>query len=286
MTSIQLNNTYPEDERWLEAGAVAFALHVAACCYTDRMDKDGLVPKSMVGRIALMVPPSEVESAVDSLVESGFWSSAGRNYRINNYLEDKIGLSAEEKISTRNKWAKDKKLRRQHLNGNHAECSPKTCKYAEVSKVDSTGDSTTESTRKSKGSPRSSTLPEETIPDSTPVGGRGVGMGAAAVPALASAGATAAASSRRELARLRGVPREWLGTDPAALTDLELVSRVYARVVEEDRKVGATVQSFQRWAFESSLEEFIPAYLASQAGAADPADTLDGLIPAGGAGVQ
>lgn len=258
MTSIQLDNNYPEDERWLEAGAVAFALHVAACCYSDRMDKDGLVPKSIVGRVAIMVPPSQVESAVESLVESGFWSSAGRNYRINNYLEDKIGLSAEEKISTRNKWAENKRLRRQHLNGNHEACNPKACKQAGVSTVDSTVDSAMESTSMSTGSPGRSTLPDKTLPDPTPVGGRGEGRGrrpsgpaSAGAPASPRSSRTGGGAPRPD-ADVDGLDPEIYGRNPQAMTPDQLarVEEIMARMDADD----------------------------------DPAaDTLEGLIPAGGA---
>jgi hypothetical protein len=239
VSSIQLVNTYPEDERWMEAGADAFALHIAACCYSDRMDKDGLIPKTMVARVAIMVDPSKVESAVESLVDTGFWSSAGKNFRINRYLEDKIGLAAEEKISTRNRWANSKRIRRQHNNGNHSECPPKTCKLAEVSTVDSTRDSTGESTSMSAGSPASTTLPVTTRHYSTPGGGRVV-EGRGAGPAMPSAGAPGSAypSTGNGLEPSPGTPSRrmpngWTvtaemmgGADPNTLTQDEIENRM------------------------------------------------------------
>ena len=186
MSSIQLENTYTEDERWLTAGANAFALHIAACCYSDRMNKDGVIPRTMVSRISLAVAPEDVPDAVTALLDAGFWEEQETDYLIVGYLEDKIGLSAEEKDANRARWAKDKARQRRHGMGNHDLCTPRMCPVArQMSTVDSTSDSTRESS--------TTTRPDTTRLDPTrpdPAVGRGSGResgGAEAGAALGSA---------------------------------------------------------------------------------------------------
>ena len=73
MTWVKLPNTFAEDPRWQEAGADAFALHVAALCYCDRNLTDGLLPKVVVPRICLAVPVERTTAAATALVEHGLW---------------------------------------------------------------------------------------------------------------------------------------------------------------------------------------------------------------------
>lgn len=163
MSSVQFDNTYAEDERWIEAGADAFALHFAACCYADRRNKDGLIPKAMVDRVALAVHPDAVPDAVEALLAAGFWKSSGNSYRIVNYLEDKIGLAAEEKLTTRARWAADKRWRRKHQAGNHTECPADKCRYAaKVSHMD-----ISETPDGVNGQSHRTTRPDSLLPDST-----------------------------------------------------------------------------------------------------------------------
>lgn len=168
MSSIQLENTYTEDERWLEAGASAFALHIAACCYSDRLNKDGRIPKAMAYRVALAVQPEAIPAAVAALLDTGFWEEDGADYVLVGYLEDKIGLSAEEKDANRARWAKDKARQRRHSMGNHDLCTPRMCPMAkQMSTKDTASDSTRESTRVSSTTTRlDTTRLDTTRPDS------------------------------------------------------------------------------------------------------------------------
>jgi hypothetical protein len=194
MSSVQFDNTYAEDERWIDAGPDAFALHFAACCYADRRNTDGLIPKVMVDRIALAVRPDQVPAALAALLDAGFWRPAGKNYQIINYVEDKIGLSAEEKLETRAKWAEDKRWRRRHNAGNHSACPPDKCRNAAKMSQSDSGETLAGIHAESSNTTRhDSTLPVPSRLDYG-VGERvRVGRGPAG-PALASAGATAAAS--------------------------------------------------------------------------------------------
>lgn len=199
-SSVQFENTYPEDERWIDAGADAFALHFAACCYSDRHNKDGLIPKSMVSRVALAVPPENVQAAAEALVRAGFWASAGTSYRIINFLEDKIGLSSDEKLANRQKWAEDKRWRRRHNAGNHDQCPPDKCRISGKTSQSDTAE-TLDGIIPGVAEHDPTRL-DTTRLDSTRLRsrrGRGSGPDALNGPALASAGAPAAASpGRRE----------------------------------------------------------------------------------------
>lgn len=225
-SSVQFENTYPEDERWLEAGADAFALHFAACCYADRKNTDGLIPKVMVPRIVSPVAPEAVDAAVAALLAAGFWRSAGKSYQVVNYLEDKIGLPADEKLSNRERWAADKRWRRRHNAGNHADCPPDKCrKSGKVSQSDNgeTLDGLLEDSSRT-------TRPDSTRPDSTRPD-HGVGGATKSGPRSngpASAGATASPERRgyggtpRQLSDGSWVTAEQLGwVDPFTLTEAE-----------------------------------------------------------------
>ena len=52
MTYIKVEQSHTDDARWVEAGADAFALHMAALVYSDRQLLDGLVPRAMAKRIS------------------------------------------------------------------------------------------------------------------------------------------------------------------------------------------------------------------------------------------
>ena len=53
MAWVKLRNNFTEDDRWLDAGADAFAVHVAALCYSDRQLTDGAITAARARRVAL-----------------------------------------------------------------------------------------------------------------------------------------------------------------------------------------------------------------------------------------
>jgi hypothetical protein len=73
-TCAKFDQSHTDDPRWLEAGADAFALHVAAVVWCDRMLTDGTITDAMAARVSLAVPPDRTSAAVDVLIEQGFWT--------------------------------------------------------------------------------------------------------------------------------------------------------------------------------------------------------------------
>jgi hypothetical protein len=167
MTYIRLEQAHTDDARWLEAGADAFAIHVAALVYCDRQLLDGCISRAMAGRVSLAVPPERTPAAISALVSQGFWTEVATGYVIDNY--DQHAFPAEQIMRTRKRWQQDKERRRQHDVGDHSLCKdPKYCP-AVGSTVESTTDATGGRSRLNQ------TQPNPTQPE-----GLGKGMGAAA----------------------------------------------------------------------------------------------------------
>lgn len=146
MTHIRLPHTDLDDERWIEAGSDAFALHCAAMVWCDRRLTNGRLPRVMASRVALAVDPERSTEAIAVLVAHGFWVEDGDVYVIVDYLEH--AFPAEQVKRTRARWKADKDRRRQHDNGDHSLCKdPRFCpvRRAELAS-DSTHSSTVEST--------------------------------------------------------------------------------------------------------------------------------------------
>ena len=112
MTYIKLPHTDLDDERWIEAGPDAFALHCAAMVWCDRRLTNGRLPRVMASRVALAVDPARAVDAVAALVAHGFWLEDGDVYVIVDYLEH--AFPAEQVKQTRARWSEDKARRRQH----------------------------------------------------------------------------------------------------------------------------------------------------------------------------
>ncbi|WP_299442643.1 hypothetical protein [uncultured Phycicoccus sp.] len=171
MTYIKLPHTDLDDERWIDAGSDAFAVHCAAMVWCDRRLTDGRISRSMALRCALAVPLERVAEAVATLTEHGFWVEDGDGYVIVDYLEH--AFPANQVKRTRERWARDKARRRQHSIGDHELCvDPKFC---EVRKAELTADSTPDSTVESPGggSRLDQTRPDSTRPDRRSGSGRG-----------------------------------------------------------------------------------------------------------------
>lgn len=170
MTYIKLPHTDLDDERWIDAGSDAFALHCAAMVWCDRRLEDGRIPKSMAARCSLAVPPERVADAIAALVAHGFWTEDGDAYRVVDYFEH--AFPAEQVKRTRERWKRDKDRRRQHAAGDHELCvDPKHCDYRRAHPLpDSTPSSTVEST--GGGSRLDQTRHDSTRPDRRSGSGR------------------------------------------------------------------------------------------------------------------
>lgn len=176
--SIQFKSNFFEGPEWLEAGPLAHSLYVLACDYADRKDTDGIVPRSMLPRLALSTPESVVEST-ETLLRLGMFKSAhrGNSVEIAGYLEDGIGFSSENKEEIRAKWKADKKRRRDHSNGIHTDCNPRYCPAAkQMSTGGTNGGSVGGSTGASSPSSTDTTT-HPTRPDPTRSVGEGESRG-------------------------------------------------------------------------------------------------------------
>jgi hypothetical protein len=164
-TYAKVEQKHTDDERWIAAGADAFAVHIAAIVYCDRQLSDGHISDAMARRVSLAVPPERADQAITALVEHGFWRRTKAGFLIVNFHEH--AFPAEQVKRTQERWKADKDRRRQHGIGDHSLCKdPKFCPAirAEDSTVDSTVAGTVESTRidKTKTRPdQDQTRPEE-----------------------------------------------------------------------------------------------------------------------------
>jgi hypothetical protein len=202
MTYVKLNHTDIDDERWIEAGGDAFALHYAAIVWCDRRLNDGRISKTMATRVALAVPTDRAAAAIDALERLGFWRADGDDYVIDRFLEH--AFPAEQVKRTRERWSEDKARRRQHSLGDHALCKdPKFCPA--IRDNDSTVESTLESEGGSTGgrSRIDQTRPDQTRPDRRKGSGSGSGRAANAAETSAAKAAVSAAH-RAEENRPRG----------------------------------------------------------------------------------
>ena len=102
MTYVKYDQSHADDERWLEAGADAFAVHIAALVYSDRQLLDGAIGKAMAERVSLAVPPDRTAAAVEALVLHDFWSVTEGGYQINQFHEH--AFPAEQVKRTRDRW--------------------------------------------------------------------------------------------------------------------------------------------------------------------------------------
>ena len=163
MTYIQIGPMHTGDERWLDAGADAFAVHIWAASWCDQQLNNGRIPKVMAQRVALPVPLDRVSAAIQALLDAGFWEEIDGAYQIVDYFSH--ALPADEIRETQERWKHDKRRQRMHANGNHSACNPAKC-HGAMSTKDSTTESTVESTTES--SPYTQPNPTE---------GRGFGRG-------------------------------------------------------------------------------------------------------------
>lgn len=186
---IMLQNTFAQDPRWIDAGAEAFALHVAACCHADQANTDGRIDRRILARICYALPADRVAPAAAALVDNGFWTEDNSDYKIVNYLEDQVGIPADEQEATRARWAEDKKRERHHGNGVHDLCDPRKCAYLKAANV--RPGHLPESGPESGRRPGDYTLPDSTLRE------RRVGGAAKARPA-SGADAPTAVEPRRE----------------------------------------------------------------------------------------
>jgi hypothetical protein len=176
MTYITVGQSHTDDERWIEAGADAFAVHIAALVYCDRQLTDGRISTAMAQRVSLAVSPARAKAAITTLVKLGFWTLDGDNYLIEDY--ESYAFPAEQIKRTRERWANDKRRKQQHNIGDHALC--KDPKFCPAIRGDSTVESGLDSTTDSTADAHAYTKPNSIKPNPTRPEGSGVGVGGSA----------------------------------------------------------------------------------------------------------
>ena len=166
------------DERWVDAGPDAFALHTWALSYCNEQGTDGRISARMAKRVALPLDPERFRGALDALLELGFWEADGQHgFLLVDYLAH--GLAAQEQSQTREKWAADKRRQRLHRSGNHTLCTPRSCPAVRALSTGGPVDTSTDD--------KWTTRPDQTRLDPTLREGIGGGGEGAAGDALGSA---------------------------------------------------------------------------------------------------
>jgi hypothetical protein len=183
MTYITVGQSHTDDERWIEAGADAFAVHIAALVYCDRQLTDGRISTAMAQRVSLAVPPGRAKAAITMLVRLGFWTLDGDNYLIDDY--ESYAFPAEQIKRTRERWANDKRRKQQHNIGDHELC--KDPKFCPAIRGDSTVESGMDSAADSTADAHAYTKPNSIKPNQTRPEGSGVGVGGSAHAATPTA---------------------------------------------------------------------------------------------------
>jgi hypothetical protein len=242
MSYVKLNHADATDERWIEAGADAFAVHFAAIVWCDQQLKDGRISRAMASRVSLAVPPDRTAVAIDALLAAGFWREVDTGFEIVDFHTH--AFPAEQVQRTRERWNADKARRRQHSLGDHALCKdPKFCPA--ISTVDSTVDSQGGSRPLDKTRP-DSTRPDSTRPDQTVRSGSGSGKRrrAAAAPGPADAGRSPASRAKtprvakigkREFEVGSEVTLGWLSSEgPAAERNINALRKKYTHAWVDD----------------------------------------------------
>lgn len=262
MGKIMLDTSFPNSPAWLEeGGAYAMALHLGALAYSDAHGLDGIIPERVVPHVSLAVSPGDIPDAVRILLDFGFWTKMSRDkYAIQEYERTNFTKAQAEEF--REREAVKKRRQRLHSAGDHSLCTsarwcPAVKEREEMSRGDTRGTSPGQSKRDTRGSIQYQSIPLNSIrpQGSMDVDGTGNGRRRRG-PALASAGAPAAASPEGSR-RFQGVtvtPDMIGGQDPNALDEIAL---------------------------ENALVDY---YYPGEAAGADPADGLQGIVQAGGAG--
>lgn len=172
VTHIKITAQHTGDERWIEAGSNAWAIHCWALTYCDQQMTDGVISRGMAERVALPVAPESAPAAVDKLLELGLWKKKHKDELLIADYET-YALLAEEKRATQAKWAKDARIRRKHKNGVHDECHPDKCPVAKrMSPAESTPDSRRSPARVQAPIP-DTTRPDPTVREGRVTGRRG-----------------------------------------------------------------------------------------------------------------
>jgi hypothetical protein len=141
----------------------AYRTHTEALCWSSWRLLDLRIPKRDLLRFANTTDP---EQATKELVTADWWEDRGDHWWIGVRWPE-WQQSREQVEDKRAKWSADKERQRRHKQGDHSQCTPRSCKYA--SEVESTSGQVAE------GKQSYPQKTDATRPVST--GGPGVGVG-------------------------------------------------------------------------------------------------------------
>jgi hypothetical protein len=96
MTWVRLDDTFPEREDMLRAGALGLAMHVAATCYCNRNLTNGVILRSAVRRLLDVDDP---EAIAASLVHVGTWLATDDGYRLLDYFPNQPSAETVRQLS-------------------------------------------------------------------------------------------------------------------------------------------------------------------------------------------
>lgn len=295
MTFTQIDDTWTDSPAVLNVSRSARHLMTEGYVYCNRQLTDGFITRAQWLR---STDSEDFDAELGALIREGLVRQVNGGYLLDwskQQSREQVERGRERRRVDNERRTKSLAL---HKEGDHSLCTHEGGDLhrgrsgGQASKGQSRGRSGGSSNAVRASSGRSTgQVPSHPIPSRNGVEGGMGNAGAGGAPlggpiGPASAGATASPGRRavaevdadtlEEIRDMRSrFTAEWLGTDPAALSDEQLVHFVYARTRRLDLEDGVTPQSFQRWARESGLNP--DAF-------ADPADGLGGLIQGGASG--
>lgn len=287
MGKIMLDTSFPNNPAWLEpGGANAMALHLGALAYSDNHGLDGIIPDKLVPHVSLAVSPGDVPSALQILLDFGFWAKMSRDkYAIQEY--ERTNFTKAQADEFREREANKKRRQRLHSAGDHSLCtSAKWCpavkEREQLSQGDTRGTRPSTAKRDTRGSIPS---PYKSI---RPQGSMDVMDGDVGPAGPDSAGATSSPRPGRD-EKLVDPEASWERPtyahpkgEPPKPVIIDGV-RHKPRLHPDGTWISAGWLGFGPWDVEEWA--FIAAVQARReelgVGNTDPADTLAGLIPSG-----
>lgn len=105
---VKLDATYVEDERIMEAGALAELVFVRSLAYCRRRVTDGAVSNAAARSLCSGIPESP-ETLIDALVASGLWVVAEVGWRVRSYDSWQQTSDVLKAEAARKKEERDKK---------------------------------------------------------------------------------------------------------------------------------------------------------------------------------
>lgn len=105
---VKLDATYIEDERIMEAGALAELVFVRSLAYCRRRVTDGAVSNAAARSLCNGVPESP-ETLIEALVASGLWLVAESGWRVRSYDSWQQTSEVLKAEAARKKEERDKK---------------------------------------------------------------------------------------------------------------------------------------------------------------------------------